>query len=517
MGSLNESSSEFVALALSVCREKNSTMRVQQEEQICASTVGDEPMDVLPFSVYLDCRSIIIPKMVSFHSRATGPTRHSRKGGWTQDEDYLLTKSVHKFKGKRWRKIAECLQGRSVSQCFYRWNRVLNPAIYKGAWTKEEDDCIRELVQVHGLRRWSVIASFIPGRIGKQCRERTYRWHNHLDPVIKTAYWTEEEERILTFYHEIYGNKWAALARYLPGRSENAIKNHWNCITKNKIQTMSAAHGRAVDQPACACTAEGQSTLNRSHSPIEAKPTYRDKTCNRIAIGAGKASWSARDKSSSGLLTLDLKFQCHVSAPKSPCYPSEYAPEAESPIIPRQRNVLGVLNQNISKENSSSTDAFRKHNGQATRGNKVHKVSIAGSRNKKDDLLGQSLACSTPTSHTQGISVLSCKGYNSPESILRNSAKTFRDMPAIIRKRSWRIRTVPAKAAAMDSDCTSEASILRYGQQGFLSLFHKSYPAIVIQSLRRNLNDAFESERVTYTVAASEANNSASSASINNI
>lgn len=45
-----------------------------------------------------------------------------------------------------------------------------------------------------------------------------FRWYNHLDPAIRKSSWTEEEELTLTYYHGIYGNKWAEIARFLPGR-----------------------------------------------------------------------------------------------------------------------------------------------------------------------------------------------------------------------------------------------------------------------------------------------------------
>ena len=67
---------------------------------------------------------------------------------------------------------AEFFTDRTDVQCLHRWQKVLNPDLVKGAWTKEEDDRIMELVSKYGAKKWSVIAQNLPGRIGKQCRER---------------------------------------------------------------------------------------------------------------------------------------------------------------------------------------------------------------------------------------------------------------------------------------------------------------------------------------------------------
>lgn len=94
----------------------------------------------------------------------------------------------------------------------------------KNLWSPKEDKILETEVSKLGEKAWSEIAAKLPGRVGKQCRDR---WRNHLCPEVKKGSWTEKEDQLLFEYREKLGNQWAEIAKHIPGRTDLSVKNRF--------------------------------------------------------------------------------------------------------------------------------------------------------------------------------------------------------------------------------------------------------------------------------------------------
>ncbi|KAK1931676.1 Transcription factor MYB3R-5 [Phytophthora citrophthora] len=153
----------------------------------------------------------------------TPATRKATPRRWTKDEDDALRAAVENHREKNWKAIAAQVPGRNHTQCLQRWTKVLAPGLVKGHWSPHEDELLRRLVATE-QKNWGDVASKIPGRTSKQCRER---WHNHLDPQIVRGAYTPEEDRLILEAQARLGNRWSVIAAMLPGRTEDAVKIRW--------------------------------------------------------------------------------------------------------------------------------------------------------------------------------------------------------------------------------------------------------------------------------------------------
>jgi hypothetical protein len=166
-----------------------------------------------------------------------------RNNRWTEDEDIKLKAAVQTHGGKDWAAIASMVPGRTKKQCRDRWHNVFDPRIAltagsTGAWTKDEDLKLKAAVQTHGGKNWNKIASMVPGRTKLQCKNR---WHGVLDPSIaltagRTCKWTEDEDIKLKKAVQMHGGKnWAAITAMVPDRTFNQCNNRWRHVLDPRI------------------------------------------------------------------------------------------------------------------------------------------------------------------------------------------------------------------------------------------------------------------------------------------
>lgn len=226
---------------------------------------------------------------------ALAPTRARRqqtnltsKATWSKAEDQLLTAIASNSETLQWSTIAKYFPNKTAPQLAGRWEKVLNPNLIKGSWTREEDQQIIDFVEKNGDKDWAKLALLLKGRTGKQCRER---FKNHLDPKLDHSEWTPEDDQKLIQLHEQLGNSWTKIAMHFEGRTDNSIKNRWNSTLKKRIERIQRGEPivkkRGRKPKNYAQTAEGvdinlpkpemQSKENSSNSSACSSPVRPDK------------------------------------------------------------------------------------------------------------------------------------------------------------------------------------------------------------------------------------------------
>ncbi|KAJ0745016.1 putative transcription factor MYB-related family [Helianthus annuus] len=100
-------------------------------------------------------------------------------------------------------------------------NKSTSKEINRGAWTAEEDEKLAEAIEIHGPKKWTVVAAKAGlQRCGKSCR---LRWLNYLRPNIKRGNISDQEEDLIIRLHKLLGNRF----------NQILILNKFICIILN--------------------------------------------------------------------------------------------------------------------------------------------------------------------------------------------------------------------------------------------------------------------------------------------
>ncbi|KAL4583683.1 hypothetical protein LXL04_008266 [Taraxacum kok-saghyz] len=150
--------------------------------------------------------------------------------------------------------------------------------VKRGLWSPEEDEKLINYITSHGHGCWSSVPKLAGlQRCGKSCR---LRWINYLRPDLKRGSFSSQEATLIVDLHRILGNRWAQIAKHLPGRTDNEVKNFWNSSIKKKL----LAHSHLSTHPLATTFSNPKTTnihfpLNNDHhqqyydSLFDANPT----------------------------------------------------------------------------------------------------------------------------------------------------------------------------------------------------------------------------------------------------
>ncbi|XP_038893821.1 myb-related protein 306-like [Benincasa hispida] len=267
--------------------------------------------------------------------------------------------------------------------------------VKKGPWTPEEDIILVSYIQEHGPGNWrSVPTNTGLLRCSKSCR---LRWTNYLRPGIKRGNFTDHEEKMIIHLQALLGNRWAAIASYLPQRTDNDIKNYWNTHLKKKLRKMQSSGGceSGVGQSQSNTLSKGQwerrlqtdiHTAKRALCEalsLDKKPNLEDYNNNLMIFQAQPAppqpppppptttttyassaeniarlleSWMKKSPTKSSEITTTTTTQVCISEGSQISATNNYNNNSPDHQHPNSNNLDGFFNNNYSSNSSANQE-----------------------------------------------------------------------------------------------------------------------------------------------------------------
>ncbi|KAJ7980903.1 Myb transcription factor [Quillaja saponaria] len=170
--------------------------------------------------------------------------------------------------------------------------KMMQEEFRKGPWTEPEDFKLVSFVGLFGDRKWDCIAKVsglkVAGdsnRTGKSCR---LRWVNYLHPGLKRGKMTPQEERLVLELHSKWGNRWSRIARKLPGRTDNEIKNYWRTHMRKKAQEKKRVVSASTISSKCSSSSSNNHTGDSFPSLETGEESFYDTGGPNMVVSAKK-------------------------------------------------------------------------------------------------------------------------------------------------------------------------------------------------------------------------------------